>query len=104
MKAKGKQMEGGGSVQRGWRTTKLVQPLNSNCELRPVNFDLSPRREAGDLEVEEKEERGAQSVGRAQAEMNRDWETKGDTKEGSERDGVSYSDHSAPWCPADSVC
>lgn len=82
------------------RKTKLAQPLTSNCELRPVNFVLSQRREAEDLEKEEKKGRGAGGVDGGQAEMITGWETRGDTKEGSEKDEVSYSDHSATRCPA----
>lgn len=85
----------GREVQREWRKTKLTRPLTSNWELRQVNFGLSQRREAGDLEGEEMEEL---------MEARQKWSQVGreerDTKGGSERDGVSYSDHSAPQCPA----
>lgn len=52
----------GGGIQSAWRKTKLTQPLTSNSELwLSVNFVLSQRREAGDLEEEEKtEEEGVQ--------------------------------------------
>lgn len=54
--------ERGGGIQSAWRKTKLTQPLTSNSELwLSVNFVLSQRREAGDLEEEEKtEEEGVQ--------------------------------------------